>query len=234
MTHIGAKKVIIPVCAFLIVLFLPQLINAILIYVQAKNGTNTIYTLDLEYWYDIAAIAFPCGLTYMVLRQSEQQQKENRDLQERMEHLNERMLNSELKTHIGYFLPEINETIAGRRNIPVRHNLHNGIGLIHAGDDIVFVMRSVCYHGGKEDASSQGEPVCYLNQPSLRKYCVDCVFDESELKAPQVDVVIELFLQNSKGYQYKQTIDFGFENDNEAWTINRFNMRIEEAPADAD
>lgn len=133
MTHIGAKKVIIPICVFLVVLLLPQLINAVLIYAQTKNGTDVIYTLDLGYWYDIAAIAFPCGLTYLVLRQSEQQQKENRDLQKRMEHLNERMLNSELKAHLGYFLPEIDEDGVGRKSIPVKHNLRNGIELVHSG-----------------------------------------------------------------------------------------------------
>ena len=197
-----------------------------------------IYTLDLGYWYDIAAIAFPRGLTYLVLRQSEQQQKENRDLQKRMEHLNERMLNSELKAHLGYFLPEIDEDGVGRKSIPVKHNLRNGIELVHSGDDIVFIMQSSCFHGGKVDASPQSESVCFLDRPSLRKFCVDCSFDESELTAPQVDVVIELILRNSKGYQYKQTIYLGFEKTNNdedtRWIIDQFNMHIEEVPADAD
>lgn len=234
MKSTGLRRVIFPIIIFTVVLLLPLIINAVLILAQSKNGVEEIYTLNLEFWYDIVAIAVPSFLTLLVLLQSEKQQQVNEEMQKRMEQINERMLNSELRAHLGYFLPEIDETSAGRRNIPVRHNLHENINLIHAGDDIVFVMKSTCFHGGKAYVSPQREPVCFLNQPSLRKFLVECSFDELELKAPQVDVVIELVLQNSKGYQYKQTIDLGFENDNEAWIINRFNMRIEEAPADAD
>ena len=238
MKYQGLKKVAIPILVFVIVLLLPLIVNAILIYAQSKNGVKEIHTLNLEFWYDIVAIAIPSFLTLLVLLQSEEQQQVNEKIQKRMERINERMLNSELKAHLGYFLPEIDEAGIGGKIIPVRHNLHNRIDLIHSGDDIVFVMKSTCFHGGKAYVSPQSEPVCFLNQPSFRRFLVDCCFDESELKAPRTDVVIELILQNSKGYQYKQSIDLGFENlnnnEDKQWIINRFNMRIEEVPADAD
>ena len=132
MKHQGLKKVAIPILVFVIVLLLPLIINAILIYAQSKNGVKEIHTLNLEFWYDVVAIAIPSFLTLLVLLQSEEQQQVNEKIQKRMERINERMLNSELKAHLGYFLPEIDEAGIGGKIIPVRHNLHNRIDLIHS------------------------------------------------------------------------------------------------------
>ena len=77
MKKTGLGKIVIIVCVFSFLLFMPYLINVVLIAVQVNMKAQTVVVLDLDLWYDILAIGCPCALTYLVLYQSEQQQKEN-------------------------------------------------------------------------------------------------------------------------------------------------------------
>lgn len=220
------KKFLI-IMGIFVLLFMPYLVNAILIAVQVYAHAQIISVLDLDLWYDILAIGFPCTLTYLVICQSEQQQKENA-------HLTQKMLNTELKSKIGYFVPEVDKKDIHGKWIPHRHSLKEGIGLIHAGDDIIFIIEASYAFHGRRIYVPQNEPVCFLNKTSFNRYCLECNFTDEDLNLPQIDLDIELVMKNSKGYQYSQIINLGFDNDHGIGIINRFNMNIQEVSADAD
>ena len=234
MNKITIKTVLLFLCIFLGLLLAPYIINSIIWIVCIAIKSQSIPSIKTSEWNSLMAIALPSALTYLVLRQSEQQQKENEHLQIRMERLNEKMLQTELKSRIGFFLPIVDDKRADGRWIPHRYDLADGIELNHAGDDIVFVTEASYIFHEKRKFIIQDESICFIDKPSFSCYCVGVDLSDEDLKLPQIDIDIELCLKNSKGFQYKQIINLGFENDNGLAIINRFNMNLVEVPIDAD
>lgn len=228
------KKVLIPVCIFGIFLFFPYFLNIIVTLIESKMGAQHITGLDFDLWYDVLAIAFPSALTYLVLQQSEQQQEENKRMQEKLERLNEKMFETELKSKIGFFLPQLDEEISGNKKRIYKHDLRKHISLIHSGDDIVFVDEACYIVNYKKTYGFVHEPMCFIDKAGFNKLYVEIDFDDDTLKQSEVELKIELRLKNSKGYRYMQKISLGFSNDNGIGRVDKFNMSIEEVEPHAD
>lgn len=233
MKKLSIRKFLLFVSCFCVILLIPEIINSIIWIICMALRLSAIPYIRTDDWFTLMAIAFPSALTYLVIRQSEQQQEENERLQIRMERLNEKIFNTELKSKIGYFVPEVDKKDIHGRWVPYSHPLKKGIDLIHAGDDIVFVIEASYVFQGKRLYVKQNEPICFLNKLSFNCYCLECDFTDEDLDLPQIDLDIELVMKNSKGYQYKQIINLGFDNDHGIGIINRFNMSIQEVSTDA-
>lgn len=234
MRKISFGKILVCACTFGTFLIIPYILNAFVVALNREFNIVVPLYFNLDNWYDLMAIAFPSALTYFVLSQSEQQQKENVNLQARMEQLNKKMLDIELKSKIGYFLPNVDTKRRDGVWLPYKHLLKDGIDLVHAGDDIVFVIEASYMFHGQRRSVIKNKALCFIDKPSFNCYHFALDLTEEELRMFQIDIDIILVLKNSKGYQYRQIINLGFDNNNGEAIINRFNMIIQEVSSDAD
>lgn len=234
MNKISLKDVLRIAVGFGLILIAPEIINFFIRAICVLFKLEGALIFDIKDWYTVMAIAIPSALTFLVLRQSEQQQKENAKIQEKAEQLSEKMLQTELRAKVGYFLPKVDDKLSDGRWIPHSHDLRDSISFIHAGDDIVFLTEASYVFKGERSNLLEGQSICFIDKPSFNCYGVELEFSEEDLAMPQIDIDFEFTLRNSKGFCYKQIINLGFDNDNGIGIINRFNMNIQEVPVDAD
>lgn len=221
------------ICA--IIIAIPTVINI------SCEMLNTYTTLQFEWrlewstWCDIIAVAIPSALTCFVIKQSEVQQKASDKNQERMERINQRMLQLELKSRIGYMVPELYNQIGtdNTRTVLYKHNLKRSICLKNIGDDDVFVISATVRANEREHFDSTNRPLYVSKHALYNDFCIDLQLSELELKQNQVDAEIELNLRNTKGYTYKQVLYIGFENQDGVGIINKFNTEIKEIEENA-
>lgn len=113
MKRVRFSNILVAVGVFAILLIAPYLLNTLIDGVYREYGYQIPLYFNLDTWYDIMSIAFPAALTYIVIRQSERQQKDNMEMQKSLERINEKMLDLEKKSKIGYFVPHVKLKDAG-------------------------------------------------------------------------------------------------------------------------
>lgn len=234
MNKITLKDVLLIAGCFGLVLIVPEIINLFIQVICVVFKFDETLLFDIKDWYNVMAIAIPSALTFLVLRQSELQQKENAKIQEKAEQISEKMLQTELRSKVGYFLPKVDDKLRDGRWIPHRHDLRDSISFVHAGDDIIFLTEASYIFKGVRNNLFEGQSICFIDKPSFNCYCVELELSEEDLNMPQIDIDFEFTLKNSKGFCFKQIINLGFGNDKGIGIINRFNMNIQEVSTDAD
>lgn len=235
--RISFSSILVTIGLFGVLLFLPYMLDVIINGLSRACGIQIPLYFNLDRWYDVMSIAFPAALTYLVIRQSEWQQEENDKAQQRMEQLNSRILDMELKAKMGYLLPYFRLKDAGLSEDsrhPYPHYFKEHLKLVNASDDDLFVT-SVKMTINETQSEIPCEIILYVSKrPPYNEFCIEWKLDEETFTSPQIDVRLDIGMKNTKGYQYMQILYIGFENKNGIGTINRFNMEIQEVPSNAD
>lgn len=235
MKKIGLGKVLGCFAAFGVLMLIPFLFNLSIELIN--NRFNTTFTLEIQWdkWCDFIAVVLPSALTYIVIKQSEQQQKENMEAQDRLDKINKRMFEMELKSSLGYFIPPFTQDIVVEgRKLPYVYDLNDYIRLDNNGDDDVFVSSIKVTNGDKEHNEYANQCLYFSKKPPYNILLIDLRLNEKQLSEKQIDVKIEINMKNTKGYQYTQTLYIDFTNTNGKGEISKFNMEIQEMDTDAD
>lgn len=217
------------ICAIIVVL--PMAINVLIELVCTKANINCNWHIEWSDWCSFIAVAIPSSLTCLVIKQSENQQNTNNENQARLERINERMLKMELKNHLGYFLPQINDDrIKAKigRTVPYRYNLKDFLPLENAGDADIFVISTAVHHNRYINCGSKTDVLYISKQAPLNVLLVDLKIADDQLIAQKIDIELEIEMQNIKGYHYLQILYICFEKDQDMWVINRFNIELKE------
>lgn len=197
-----------------------------------------VQSIEVTQWDKIISPVVTTYLSIVVIYQSQQQQKANKDSQDRLERINERMLTAEISSQLGYLLPyyKLNERCKdadSRRLYP--YNLRETIELYNAGDADVFILDEVI--AINEDARRKNglSPFFISNKGPHQVLCLTPEFSETELALPQIDFNVILTLKNIKGYRYQENLFLGFERISDTtWNVNKLNMEIKGAETHAD
>lgn len=235
MKKLGLGKALGCFAGFGVLMLIPLFFNLSIEFIN--NRFHTTFALEIQWdkWCDFIAVVLPSALTYIVIKQSEQQQKENMEAQDRLDKINKRMFEMELKSSLGYFIPPFSRNIAGEeRRIPYSHDLKGYIELENNGDDDVFVSSIKVTNGDKEHNEYANQCLYFSRKPPYNTLLIDLRLNEKQLSEKQIDVKIEINMKNTKGYQYTQTLYIGFTNTNGKGEISKFNMEIQEMDTDAD
>lgn len=235
MKKFGLGKVLGCFAVFGVLMLIPFFFNLSIEFIN--NRFNTTFTLEIQWdkWCDFIAVVLPSALTYIVIKQSEQQQKEHMEAQDRLDTINKRMLEMELKSRLGYFIPPFSQSVAGEeRRIPYSYDLKGYIRLENNGDDDVFVSSVKVINGNNAHNECADKHLYFSKKSPYNVLLINLKLSEEQLLEKQIDVKIEINMKNTKGYQYSQRLDIGFANHNGTGEINKFNMDIQEIDKDAD
>ncbi len=195
------------------------------------------YRLKTDAWRDAIAVMIPTVLSYFVFKQSEIQQIENEESQKRLERMNQRLLENELKSNLGYFVPVLYQDGKEKRETNTKinyyHPLDQYIRLENRGNDIVFVYHEEISVDDVVLSSRNVSDICFLNYSELSEAQLEPFFSEEILMRDQIDVLITLSMKNSRGYSYKQNLMIGFQCKEKRGLVNKFNMTFQEETTDA-
>lgn len=214
---------------FILFLLTPQIINSILDYIGSNYLIFIPFRMDTKNWYQIMAIAFPCALSYIVIKQSEIQQKENELAQKRLEEMNQQLLDLQLKSNLGYLLPNYNSE---KNNHPYDNQIMYTEGkgtfikLINAGDDDIFVLAFKETINGVVTSDTLSKPLYLSKSAAFNNMLFECHLTEENHEEKFLDIVIEIEIKNMRGYRYRQILYMGFENKNSLYSMEKFNMEI--------
>lgn len=222
------------ICA--IIVAIPPVINLACEMLNTYTKLNFDWRVEWSSWSDLIAVAILSALTCFVIKQSEEQQKANDESQERMERINQRMVDMELKSSIGYFVPPLNKGQSTQQNgvvFPYKHDLKKYIDLDNIGNDDVFVISVAVRVNGKECLESTEKPLYISKLAPYNALKIELKLTVEELRKGQIDTEIEIKMKNTKGYIYAQVLYIGFENRNGIGTVDSFNMEIKEIEENA-
>lgn len=194
--------------------------------------------IEVTQWDKIISPVVTTYLSIVVIYQSQQQQKANKDSQDRLERINKRMLTAEISSQIGYLLPydKLYETCKSaeiRQLYP--HDLHKEIKLYNAGDADIFILGEEVNINGNIQRKNDFSPLYISQKNPYREFCFMPKFSEEELSMPQIDFNVIFNLKNVKGYYYQENLLLGFKKTSDnTWNVYKLNMEIKEAKSDAD
>lgn len=231
MKRIKLGDILATIGIFATLLIIPYILDTLIDGVYRTYGFQIPLYFNLETWSDIMAIAFPSALTYVVIRQSEIQQRNNAEMQKSLERINEKMLNIEQKTKKGYFIPYVKlkeAGIDGFNNSYYPHDLRKYITLSNVGNDDVFIIEADSVINGKKHDIPLSEDLFVPKSAPLKELLLDCALSDEDLLVSHIDVVIRLTLRNMVGYEYVQVLNIGFTNHEGKGEVNSFNMSIQE------
>ncbi len=237
MRKIKFGNILTTISIFATLLIVPYVFDTLIDGICREYGYQIPFYFNLDRWFDIMAIAFPSALTYIVICQSESQQKDNTEMQKSLEHINAKMLNLEQKAKIGYFIPYVKLKDAGidgfeRSYYP--HDLRKYITLSNMGNDDVFIIGADGIVNGKKYDIPLSDELFVPKSSPLKELLLDCTLSDEDLSVSNIDVVIKLTLRNMIGYEYIQILNIGFINHSGKGEVNSFNMSIREVSDYAD
>ena len=200
----------------------------------ADNPKNTVTHIDVKDWNSAVPPIISALMSLLVIFQAEKQRETSEKAQERMERINEKMLDTERRGKIGYFVPIVNESLPTGKEIRVRHPLKQYIYLRCLGGNGVFASQNSLSVCGIEKEIPQHEPLWFSSDDSFNEMNFECFLTDEELNYPELNIFISFSLTNILGYKYKQELEIGFENKSGYGTVSSFNMRLLEAEQNAD
>lgn len=231
MKRISLKSIVIWLLCFVTLAAFPYLCNTIIDAVNQYSRINIPFCVDTNLYFDFAAIAISSTLTYLVIRQSSQQQTENYDVQSKMEKISARMLELELRDGIGYLRPYFSLKDAGTEGShrqPYPYKLNQYIVLVNSGDADLFIISTKFEVNGKPYVLPSASPLFISKQSPFNEFCLQTTCLSDDLDDSQIDMTIEFSLKNLKGFQYKQILFIGFKNHERIGHLNKFNCEIQE------
>ena len=231
MKGITTRKIVICITFVILLIVFPYIANGVL------TRLNSQYLIEVSSWNDIVAIAIPSALTCLVVWQSAQQQNQNIVMQKRMEEISAKMLAMELKSGIGYLRPYFSVKDAGAEGSsrqPYPYKLDKYISLLNSGENDFFVVSVKFKVNGNEYIVPDDTPLFISKRSPFNEFCLETNCLSNELNCTQIDMEIEFNLRTINGFNYKQLLFLGFENSDKIGFVDKFNIKIQEVPTDAD
>ena len=200
----------------------------------ASNPKISVTQIDVKDWNSSVPPIISALMSLLVIVQAEKQRETSEKAQERMERINERMLDVERKEKLGYMVPKVHSTMSDGSKLTQSHPLEKYIYLENAGNDGVFVSTveiSVC---GAKKSFPKTEPLWVSVNDPFDVIDFECFLTAEDLNKPELNISVILLLANTMGYKYIQKLEIGFENNDGLGTVNSFNMKLLEAENNAD
>lgn len=218
------KATLIILAIFIILLFFPHLYNSVVPFI-AKNCENINCSLiNISAWNDTVSVLAPMILSAVVILQSENHQDD-------LKSINDRMLNLEEKSKLGYFLPyvSIKKTgIEGYDHSNYSHSIDKQVDIYNGGTDNVFIVSAFGKANGRKFDIPINEKLFVPNDGPLRKIHLECFLTKEELALDNIELEFDLLLQNMLGYKYHQILRLNFEIINDYGIVKGFNMNIKD------
>lgn len=218
------KATFIILAISIIFLFFPYFYNAVVPFI-AKNCENINCSLiNISAWNDTVSVLAPMILSAVVILQSENHQDD-------LKSINDRMLNLEEKSKLGYFLPyvSIKETgIEGYDHSNYSHSIDKQVDIYNGGTDNVFIVSAFGKANGRKFDIPINEKLFVPNDGPLRKIHLECFLTKEELALDNIELEFDLLLQNMLGYKYHQILRLNFEIINDYGIVKGFNMNIKD------
>lgn len=218
------KATFIILAISIIFLFFPYFYNAVVPFI-AKNCENINCSLiNISAWNDTVSVLAPMILSAVVILQSENHQDD-------LKSINDRMLNLEEKSKLGYFLPyvSIKETgIEGCDHSNYSHSIDKQVDIYNGGTDNVFIVSAFGKANGRKFDIPINEKLFVPNDGPFRKIHLECFLTKEELALDNIELEFDLLLQNMLGYKYHQILRLNFEIINDYGIVKGFNMNIKD------
>lgn len=224
------KATFIILIIFIFILILPYFYNFIVLFVVKKCENINISLINTSKWIDIMSVLAPMILSAVVILQSENHQDD-------LKSINDRMLNLEEKSKLGYFLPyvSIKETgIEGCDHSNYSHSIDKQVDIYNGGTDNVFIVSAFGKANGRKFDIPINEKLFVPNEGPFRKIHLECFLTKEELALDNIELEFDLLLQNMLGYKYHQILKLNFEIIDACGIVKGFNMNIKDSKKDAD
>lgn len=106
-----------------------------------------------------------------------------------------------------------------------RYNLRKGLSFHNKGNDNV-ILKSIVINSKEV---GKGYNTFFTNQEEYSELVIDLELNDEELKEEEVNLIIELGLENLKGYNYIEVIEIVFkkeDKDSYIYNWDKFNIMI--------
>ena len=145
--------------------------------------------------------------------------------------INDRVSKMEMQSKRGYFIPEKSEEVKfedGRRIFPYVHRLQSsGISLLCCGDDCVYVSTVKYLINNKWTEIQSG--LFVTNHGEFNKMLIPIELNEKEREQHRIQVTIDIYMNNSKGYYYHQILYLDFKKIAVgAYEVSSFNAKFKD------
>ena len=218
------KATFIILAISIIFLFFPYFYNAVVPFI-AKNCENINCSLiNISAWNDTVSVLAPMILSAVVILQSENHQDD-------LKSINDRMLNLEEKSKLGYFLPYVSIKETGIEECDhsnYSHSIDKQVDIYNGGTDNVFIVSAFGKANGRKFDIPINEKLFVPNDGPLRKIHLECFLTKEELALDNIELEFDLLLQNMLGYKYHQILRLNFEIINDYGIVKGFNMNIKD------
>lgn len=218
------KATLIILAIFIILLFFPHLYNSVVPFIAKKCENINCSLINTSAWNDTVSVLAPMILSAIVILQSENHQSD-------LKSINDRMLNLEEKSKLGYFLPYVSlkdAGIEGYNHSNYSHKIDENVDVYNGGTDNVFIVSAFGKANGRKFDIPINEKLFVPNNGPLRKINLNCYLTKEELALDNIELEFDLLLQNMLGYKYHQILKLNFEIINDYGIVKGFNMNIKD------
>lgn len=218
------KETFIILAISIILLFFPHLYNCVVTFIAKKCENINCLLINTSAWNETVSILVPMILSAVVILQSENHQDD-------LKSINDRMLNLEEKSKLGYFLPYVSLKDDGieeynHSNYP--HQIDECVDIYNGGTDNVFIVSAFGKANGRKFDIPINEKLFVPNDGPLRKIHLECFLTNEELALDNIELEFDLLLQNMLGYKYHQILKLNFEIIDACGIVKGFNMNIKD------
>lgn len=208
----------------IILLFFPHFYNTVVPFIAKKCENISCSLINTSAWNGTVSVLAPMILSAVVILQSENHQDD-------LKSINDRMLNLEEKSKLGYFLPYVSLKDAGiegynHSNYP--HQIDEYVDIYNCGTDNVFIVSAFGKANGRKFDIPINEKLFVPNDGPHRKIHLNCYLTKEELALDNIELEFDLLLQNMFGYKYHQTLKLNFEIIDDCGVVKGFNMNIKD------
>lgn len=223
------KATFIILAISIILLFFPHLYNCVVPFIAKKCENINCSLINTSAWNGTVSVLMPMLLSVIVILQSENHQDD-------LKSINDRMLNLEEKSKLGYFLPYVSKKtgIEGCDHSNYSHSIDKQVDIYNGGTDNVFIVSAFGKANGRKFDIPINEKLFVPNDGPLRKIHLECFLTKEELALDNIELEFDLLLQNMLGYKYHQILKLNFEIIGACGIVKGFNMNIKDSKKDAD
>lgn len=218
------KATFIILAISIIFLFFPYFYNVVVPFIAKKCENINCSLINISAWNDTVSVLAPMILSTLVILQSENHQDD-------LKSINDRMINLEEKSKLGYFLPYVflkDAGIEGCDHSNYSHSIDKQVDIYNGGTDNVFIVSAFGKANGRKFDIPINEKLFVPNEGPLRKIHLECFLTNEELALDNIELEFDLLLQNMLGYKYHQILRLNFEIINDYGIVKGFNMNIKD------
>lgn len=141
--------------------------------------------------------------------------------------INDKLLDLETKNKRGYFVPQhkIKNPNTGLPIIYIHNFERKGITVLGTGDDIINVNKAVINVNGR--IFEENYRIFVTTSDEFRELNIPVDLTEDEKQLDEIPITLKLRMENSKKYQYTQTLELVFKKEsNNHYSLIAFNSDI--------